>query len=316
MTAYILRRIALMVPVLIIVAIIIFSLIHITPGDPAAVMAGEEATPRQVEEMRERLGLNEPVHIQFIEWTVDALQLDFGDSIFLRQSVTSAMLERVQPTLLLTLYSLTLAILIAVPSGVVAAVRRNSLVDRMLMVLAIGGAAIPNFFFGIVLILVFAVLFGWLPSGGYVDIDEDPVQHFRRMLLPSVSLGFAAAGLLARMVRSTMLDVLNEDYVRTAYAKGLTQRRVVVLHALRNAMIPAMTVLGISLAGLLGGAVVIETVFSLPGMGRLVVQSIQRRDYPVIQGVVLVTAVIQLVVMLLIDVLYVYVDPRVRYGAD
>lgn len=316
MTAYILRRIALMVPVLIIVAIIIFSLIHITPGDPAAVMAGEEATPQQVEEMRERLGLNEPVHVQFIEWTADAARLDFGESIFLRQSVSSAMLDRVQPTFLLTLYALTLAVLIAIPAGVVAAVRRNSFIDRLLMVFAIGGAAIPNFFFGIVLILLFAVILGWLPSGGYVDINEDPVQHFRRMILPTIALGFAAAGLLARMVRSTMLDVLNEDYVRTAYAKGLKQNRVILLHALRNAMIPAMTVLGISLAGLLGGSVVIETVFSLPGMGRLVVQSIQRRDYPVIQGVVLVTAVIQLVVMLLIDVLYVYVDPRVRYGSD
>lgn len=328
MTAYILRRIALMVPVLVIVAIIIFSLIHITPGDPAAVMAGEEATPQQVQEMRERLGLNEPIHIQFIEWTLNAARLDFGDrprhvipglfgdSIFLRQSVTSAMVERVQPTFLLTFYSLSLAVFIAIPSGVVAAVRRNSFIDRMLMVLAIAGAAVPNFFFGIVLILLFAVVFGWLPSGGYVDIGDDPVQHFRRMLLPTVALGFAAAGLLARMVRSTMLDVLNEDYVRTAYAKGLAQKRVIILHALRNALIPAMTVLGISLVGLLGGAVVIETVFSLPGMGRLVVQSIQRRDYPVIQGVVLITAVIQLVVMLLIDVLYVYVDPRVRYGSD
>lgn len=316
MTAYILRRIALMVPVLIIVAIIIFSLVHITPGDPAAVMAGEEATAQQVEELRERLGLNEPIHIQFIRWTADAIRLDFGESLFLREPVTKSMLDRAQPTVLLTIYSLSLALLIAVPSGVVAAVRRNSIVDRALMVIAISGAAIPNFFFGIVLILLFAVVFGWLPAGGYVDINDDPVQHFRRMILPSIALGFAAAGLLARMVRSTMLDVLNEDYVRTAYAKGLALRRVVLLHALRNALIPAMTVLGISLAGLLGGAIVVETVFSLPGMGRLVVQSIQRRDYPVIQGVVLVTAVIQLVVMLLVDVLYVYVDPRIRYGTD
>jgi peptide/nickel transport system permease protein len=316
MTAYILRRLLLMIPVLVIVAIIIFSLIHITPGDPASVMAGEEATPQQIEEMRERLGLNEPIHVQFIQWSLDAVRLDFGDSIFLREPVTKSMLDRVQPTALLTLYALTLALLIAVPSGVISAVRRNSLVDRLLMVTAISGAAIPNFFFGILLILLFAVVFGWLPSGGYVDIQDDPVQHFRRMILPSVALGFAAAGLLARMVRSTMLDVLNEDYVRTAYAKGLPQRRVVLLHALRNAMIPAMTVFGISLAGLLGGAVVVETVFSLPGMGRLVVQSIQRRDFPVIQGVVLITAVIQVLVMLLIDVLYVYVDPRVRYGSD
>jgi peptide/nickel transport system permease protein len=316
MTGYILRRLVLMIPVLIIVAVIIFGLIHITPGDPAAVMAGEDATASDVEEMRERLGLNEPLHIQFFEWTLDAIRLDFGDSIFLRQPVTEAMMERVQPTFLLTLYALTLALLISIPAGVIAAVKRNSLVDRLLMVMSISGAAVPSFFFGIVLILLFAVILGWLPSGGYVDIGDDPIQHFKIMILPTIALGFSTAGLLSRMVRSTMLDVLKEDYVRTAYAKGLPNRHVVLLHALRNAMIPAMTVLGISLAGLLGGSVVIETVFSLPGMGRLVVQSIGRRDFPVIQGVVLITAVIQLFVMLLIDVLYVYVDPRVRYGSD
>jgi len=316
MLTYILRRILLMIPVLVIVAIIIFGLIHITPGDPAAVMAGEDATASDVEEMRERLGLNEPIHIQFLEWFADAARLDFGDSIFLRQPVTEAMLERVQPTFLLTLYALTLAVLISVPAGVIAAVKRNSIVDRLLMVMSISGAAVPSFFFGIVLILLFAVVLGWLPSGGYTDINDDPVKHFKGMILPTFALGFSTAGLLSRMVRSTMLDVLKEDYVRTAYAKGLPNRHVVLGHALRNAMIPAMTVLGISLAGLLGGSVVIETVFSLPGMGRLVVQSISRRDFPVIQGVVLITALIQLVVMLLIDVLYVYVDPRVRYGSD
>ena len=316
MTGYILRRLVLMLPVLVIVAVIIFGLIHITPGDPAAVMAGEDATASDVEEMRERLGLNEPLHIQFFEWSLDAIRLDFGDSIFLRQPVTEAMMERVQPTFLLTLYALTLALLISIPAGVIAAVKRNSLVDRLLMVMSISGAAVPSFFFGIVLILLFAVILGWLPSGGYVDIGDDPIQHFKIMILPTIALGFSTAGLLSRMVRSTMLDVLKEDYVRTAYAKGLPNRHVILIHALRNAMIPAMTVLGISLAGLLGGSVVIETVFSLPGMGRLVVQSIGRRDFPVIQGVVLITAVIQLFVMLLIDVLYVYVDPRVRYGSD
>lgn len=305
-----------MVPVLLIVAVIIFSLIHITPGDPAAVMAGEEATAAQVEELRDRLGLNDPLPTQFFNWFKAALQLDFGDSYFLRQPVTEAMIERVQPTFLLTLYSLTVALLIAIPSGVYAAVRRNSIVDRLLMIVSISGAAVPNFFFGIILILLFAVVLGWLPSGGYVDIGDDPVQHFKRMILPAAALGFATAGLLARMVRSTMLDVLTEDYVRTAYAKGLPSRHVILLHALRNALIPAMTVVGISLANLLGGSIIVETVFNLPGMGRLVVQSITRRDFPVIQGVVLITAVIQLVVMLLIDILYVYVDPRVRYGSE
>ncbi|MFS8532638.1 ABC transporter permease [Sphaerobacter thermophilus] len=316
MTAYILRRLSLLVPVLLIVGVLVFSLIHLTPGDPAAIIAGEDATTEQIADMRERLGLNDPIHIQFFRWFGGVVRLDLGDSIFLRQPVTEALLDRVQPTGLLTLYSLTLAILIAVPAGVIAAVRRNSWVDRALMVVSISGAAIPNFFFGILLILLFAVILRWLPSGGYVDIGEDPIRHAKSMALPALALGFSTAGLLARMVRSTMLDVLREDYIRTAFAKGLSQKTVVLLHALRNAAIPAMTVLGVSLANLLGGSVVVETVFNLPGMGRLVVESVARRDFPVIQGTVMVIAMIQVLVMLLVDVLYVYVDPRVRYGAD
>ncbi|MGH9176098.1 MAG: ABC transporter permease [Vicinamibacterales bacterium] len=316
MTAYILRRLLLLIPVLVIVGIIVFTLIHLTPGDPASVMLGRDATIEQKEALREKLGLNEPLHIQFVEWFGNALRLDFGESLFIGQPVTTALKDRAQPTGLLTLYSLTLSILIAVPAGVIAAVRRNSPIDRVLMVVSISGAAVPSFFFGIMLILLFAVILGWLPSGGYVDIGDDPVQHFKYMILPSFTLGFSAAGLLARLVRSTMLDVLNEDYVRTAYAKGLRHRHVVLRHALRNALIPVMTVIGISLAGMLGGSVVIETVFNIPGMGRLLVQSVVRRDFPVVQGAVLTVAAIEVLVMLLIDILYVYVDPRVRYGSD
>jgi peptide/nickel transport system permease protein len=316
MTAYILRRLSLLIPVLLVVGVIAFGLIHITPGDPATIMAGEEASPQQIQEMRERLGLDEPLPSQFISWFANAARLDFGESIFLRQPVTEAMAERVQPTVLLTLYSLALALCIAIPAGVIAAVRRNSIIDRALMVVSISGAAIPNFFFGIVLILFFSVILGWLPVGGYVDIGDNPIEHLKRMVLPTIALGFATAGLLARMVRSTMLDVLREDYVRTAYAKGLAERHVILRHALRNALIPAMTILGISFANLLSGAIVVETVFSLPGMGRLVVTSITRRDFPVIQGTVMVIATIQVVVMLLIDILYVYIDPRIRYGTE
>lgn len=316
MTAYILRRLSLLLPVLLIVGIIAFGLVHITPGDPATVMAGEEASPQQIEEMRERLGLNEPLPVQFVNWFANAARLDFGDSIFLRQPVTEAMLDRVEPTVLLTVYALTLSLCLAIPTGVIAAVRRNSFIDRSLMVFSIGGAAIPNFFLGIVLILLFGVILGWFPVGGYVNIADNPLLHLERMLLPSLTLGVATAGLLARMVRSTMLDVLREDYVRTAYAKGLPDRRVILRHALRNALIPAMTVLGISFANLLSGSIVVETVFNLPGMGRLVVTSITRRDFPVIQGTVMVIATIQVVVMLVIDILYVYIDPRIRYGTE
>lgn len=316
MTAYIIRRLLLLIPVLLIVGVIVFTLIHLTPGDPASVMLGPDATNEQKEALREQLGLNEPFFVQFVNWFWDALRLDFGESLFIGEPVTTALKDRAQPTGLLTLYALTLSVLIAIPSGVIAAVRRNSLIDRALMVMSISGAAVPGFFLGILLILLFAVILGWLPAGGYVDIQDDPREHFKHMILPTFALGFAAAGLLARVVRSTMLDVLNEDYVRTAYAKGLGGRSVVVGHAFRNALIPVITLIGITMAGMLGGAVVIESVFNLPGMGRLLVQSVTRRDFPVVQAAVLVIATIEVLVMLIVDILYVYVDPRVRYGPD
>lgn len=316
MTRYIVRRLLLLIPVLIIVGIIVFSLMHLTPGDPVSVMLGREATVEQEEALRSQLGLDEPIHIQFIEWVSGVIRLDFGDSLFLGMPVTEALLERAQPTGLLTIYSMIIAILIALPAGIIAAVRPNSLVDRLLMVMSISGTAVPGFFFGILLILLFAVRLGWLPSGGYADLGDGLGDHLRYMILPSFTLGFSAAGLMARLVRSTMLDVLNQEYVRTAYAKGLRERQVVIRHALRNTMIPALTVIGILLANMLGGAVVIETVFNIPGMGRLVVQSVTRRDFPVVQAAVLVVATIEVVVMLLIDIAYVFIDPRIRYGSD
>jgi peptide/nickel transport system permease protein len=315
-TRYILRRLLLLIPVLILVAVIVFSLVHLTPGDPASMMLGRDATIEQKEALREQLGLNEPVFSQFINWTTDALRGDFGDSLFIGTPVTEALLDRAQPTILLTVYAMIFSILIAIPAGVLAATRPNSLLDRLLMVMSISGAAVPSFFFGILLILFFAVRLGWLPSGGYVNVGDGFLEHFKYMILPAFTLGFSAAGLLARLVRSSMLDVLNQDYVRTAYAKGLHGHRVVVGHAFRNAMIPAMTVIGIMLANMLGGAVVIETVFNVPGMGRLIVQSVTRRDFPVVQAAVLLIAVIEVTVMLAIDILYVFIDPRIRYVDD
>lgn len=316
MLAYIIRRLLLLIPVLLVVGVVVFTLMHLTPGDPASVMLGRDATPEQKEALRERLGLDEPVPVQFVAWFTSALRLDFGDSLFIGKPVTQALLDRAEPTGLLALYALIFSLLVAIPAGVIAAVRANSVLDRLLMVVSISGVAIPSFFFGILLILLFAVVLGWLPSGGYVNLRDDPVEHFKYMILPSITLGFAAAGLLARLVRSTMLDVLNEEYVRTAYAKGLKQRRVVLGHAFRNAMIPVLTIVGISLAGMLGGAVVIEQVFNIPGMGRLLVNSVVRRDIPVVQGAVMTVAAIEVLVMLLVDILYVFVDPRIRYGAE
>ena len=316
MTSYILRRLVMLVPVLIVVGVVVFGLVHLTPGDPAAVILGDRATPEDIARLREQLGLNDPLPVQFVHWFGNVLRLDFGESIFLGEPVTQALLDRVQPTVLLTVYALSIQVLIGIPAGVLAAVRYNSPLDRTLTVMAISGSAIPTFFLGILLILIFAVHLRWLPSGGYVPFGEDPVAHFKAMLLPAFALGFSAAGLLARLVRSSMLDVLREDYVRTAFAKGLPEQLVIVRHALRNALIPALTIIGISIGALLGGAVVTETVFTIPGMGRLVVQSIARRDYPVIQGAIIAIAMTYVLVNLIIDVLYDYIDPRVRLGGD
>jgi peptide/nickel transport system permease protein len=306
----------MLIPVILIVGIIVFGLIHLTPGDPAAVILGDQATPEAVENLREQLGLNDPLPVQFIHWFSGVLHFDFGESIFMGEPVTRALLDRAQPTILLTIYALMFQIAIGVPAGVISAVKHNSIVDRIVTVVAISGAAIPTFFLGILLILFFAVRLGWLPSGGYTPLHEDPIAHFKKMLMPAFALGFSSAGLLARLVRSSMLDVMREDYVRTALAKGLPMRLVVIRHALRNALIPALTVIGTSVGALLGGAVVTETVFTIPGMGRLVVQSISRRDYPVIQGAVMVIAMTYVIVNLVVDLLYVYIDPRVRLGGE
>jgi peptide/nickel transport system permease protein len=312
--SYILRRLVLLIPVILIVGLVVFTLVHLTPGDPAAVILGDQATPDQVEALRDQLGLNEPLPLQFIEWFGNVLRGDFGQSIFLGIPVTQALRERVEPTALLTSYALIVQLSIGIPLGVLAALKHGTVLDRMLTAIAISGAAIPSFFLGIVLILIFAVNLQWLPSVGYVSPTEDLGGHVQRMIMPAFTLGFASAGLLARMIRSSMLDVQHEDYVRTARAKGLPYRDVVVRHTLRNALVPAITVVGTSIAALLGGAVVTETVFTIPGMGRLVVQSISRRDYPIIQGAVMSIAMAYVLVNLVVDLLYVYADPRVRLG--
>ncbi|HYH13424.1 MAG TPA: ABC transporter permease [Thermomicrobiales bacterium] len=314
MLTYILRRLVLLIPVILIVGLVVFTLVHLTPGDPAAVILGDQATPEDVQELRDRLGLNDPLPVQFFNWFTGVLRLDFGDSIFLGIPVTEALLDRVEPTVLLTTYAMVVQLLIGIPLGVISALKSGSIIDRLMTALAISGAAIPTFFLGIMLILIFAVTLQWLPSVGYVSPTEDPWGHVQSMIMPAFALGFSTAGLLARLIRSSMLDVLNEDYVRTAKAKGLAHRDVVIRHALRNALVPAITVIGTSVAALLGGAVVTETVFTIPGMGRLVVQSISRRDYPIIQGAIMAIAVSYVLVNLLVDILYVYADPRVRLG--
>lgn len=314
MIGYIVRRLLALIPVALVVGTITFALLHLAPGDPAAVMLGSEATPEQVALARERLGLDDPLLVQYPRWLLDIVRLDFGDSLFLDRPVTTAIAERIVPTLQLTFYALVIALLVGVPAGVIAAIRRNSIVDRLLVLLAVTGTAIADFFLAILLVLLFAVTLHWLPSGGYVPFLDSPIDHFRSMLLPALALGMSIAGLPARLIRASMLDVLHEDYIRAAVARGLSPSYIALRHGLRNALLPTVTVLGYTLGDLLGGAVVVETVFNLPGMGQLVVNSIARRDFPVIQGVVMVIAGCYLLANLLVDILYVYIDPRVRHG--
>lgn len=315
MSTQIIRRLLTLVPVLVVVAVVVFLLIHLAPGDPAAVMAGNEATVERIEQLRHDMGLDRPLHEQFWSWASRAVRGDLGQSYFLNQPVTEALAERMEPTGLLTLYALLLSIIVGLPAGIVAAVRRNSWIDRLTTVTALGGVAIPSFWLGILMILVFAVWLRWLPAAGYVPFAEDPIENFRYLVMPAFSLGLQQAALLARVVRSSMLDVLWEDYIRTARSKGLRDYVVLVRHALPNVVIPALTVIGNSMGALLGGAVVTEAVFNTPGVGRLVVQSVLRRDFPVIQGAVLAIAAVYVLVNLLVDVAYVVADPRIRQGS-
>lgn len=314
MIGFVVRRLLALVPVALVVGTITFALLHVAPGDPAALMLGSEATPDQVARARERLGLDDPILVQYPRWLMDIVQLDFGESLFLDRPVSTAIAERIVPTLQLTAYSLLIALLVGIPAGVLAAMHQNSIVDRLLMLLAVTGTAIADFFLAILLVLLFAVTLHWLPSGGYVPFLESPLDHARSMVLPAIALGLSIAGLPARLIRASMLDVLHEDYIRAAVARGLSPTYIVIRHGLRNALLPAVTVLGYTLGDLLGGAVVVESVFNLPGMGQLVINSISRRDFPVIQGVVMVIAGCYLLANLLVDILYIAIDPRVRHG--
>ena len=310
---YLLRRVLAVIPVMIIVATLAFVLIHLAPGDPASVIAGPYATPDDVAKLRRQLGLDEPLPMQLMHWYGRLLTGNLGDSIFLRRPVTEAVLERIEPTLLLTIWGTLIAVLLGVPAGIISARYHNSAVDQSLMGLALLGLSIPNFLLGLLMILVFGVWLGWLPVAGYVPLDEGLWRNTRSLLMPSVSLGLVQSALIARITRSSMLDVLREQYIVSGRAKGLDERTVVYKHALKNAIIPTLTVIGITFALLVGGAVVIETVFNIPGLGRLIISAVLRRDYPVIQGVVLLIAVSYTVINLLVDLAYLVIDPRIRY---
>jgi peptide/nickel transport system permease protein len=310
---YLLRRVLAVIPVMLVVATVTFVLIHLAPGDPASIIAGPDATPDNVARLRHQLGLDESLPAQLFRWYGRLLRGDLGDSIFLRRPVTEAIVERLEPTVLLTSWATLIAVLLGVPAGIVSARYHNSAVDQSFMGLALVGLSIPNFLLGLLMILVFGVWLRWLPVAGYVPLDMGLWPNARSLLMPAVSLGLVQSALIARITRSSMLDVLREQYILASRAKGLAERAVVYKHALKNAIIPTLTVIGITFAILVGGAVVIETVFNIPGLGRLIISAVLRRDYPVIQGVVLVIAVTYTLINLAVDLVYLTLDPRIRY---
>jgi len=308
-----LRRLLSAIPVLFIVSLISFALMRLIPGDPAAAIAGTSATPAQIEQLRKDLGLDEPLMLQLLHFYEGLLRGDLGKSLLLGKSVLSATMERLPVTLGLSLYALVLTLLIGVSSGIIAALRQNSWIDQAAMMVAMIGISVPNFFLGLLMIIFFAVQLGWLPSGGYVAFTQDPIGWLRSTTMPAISLALLQAGLLARITRSGMLEVLRQDYVRTARAKGLPERQVILKHALANALIPIVTVVGIIISLLLSGAVVTEALFSLPGMGQLLTQAVLSRDYPMVQGGLLLVTTFLVLTNIIIDVLYALLDPRVRY---
>jgi peptide/nickel transport system permease protein len=312
--AYTIRRLLAAIPVMLLVATGVFLLLRLTPGDPAGIILGPDATEERRQELRRELGLEDPLPVQYARWLGKIARGDLDRSLFLDQPVTSALLERAQPTLLLTLMALLVSVAIGLPTGIVAAHRRGSWLDLGSMGVAMVGIAMPTFWLGLNLIFVFAVLLRWLPVAGYQPPSAGLWESLRYLILPAVTLGVAQGALLARMTRSMMLEVLNQDYVRTARAKGVMERTVVVRHALRNAFLPLLTVIGLTFAALMGGAVVTEQIFNIPGIGRLLIQAIGRRDFPLVQGAVLVIAALYVLINLLVDLLYAVVDPRIRHA--
>ena len=313
MVSYILRRVLSTLPVMGIVALFVFSLLYIAPGDPAAVIAGDQASPADVERIRQGLGLDRPFLVQFGTWLWNILHGDLGTSIFTNLPVSAMIAQRIEPTFSLMAITLVLTILVAVPLGVAAAWKAGSWVDRTIMAFAVFAFSLPVFVVGYVLAYVFALQFEWLPVQGYTPLAAGLWPWLQNLILPALALGSVYIALIARITRASMLEVLQQDYVRTARAKGLGQSNILFVHALKNAAVPIVTVIGIGIALLIGGAVVTESVFAIPGLGRLTIDAILRRDYPVIQGIVLLFSFLYVLVNLLVDVTYTLVDPRIRY---
>lgn len=313
MTGYVIRRSIGLVTVVLLIAVTAFLLVHLAPGDPAAIMLGPEASLEDIEALGKDLGLDRPIYVQFCKWFSHAVRGDLGRSYYYRQPVTSVFLTRIEPTLLLTAMAVVIAIIIGVPAGIIAAVRANTIIDQATMTMAVLGISIPQFWLALNMILLFAVTLGWFPPTGYAPLSSGLLKNLRYMILPSFALGFGQAALIARMTRATMLEVMGEDYIRTARAKGIRESKVILGHALRNVAIEVVTVVGLSFAVFMGGAFVLEIVFTLPGVGRLVVGAVRRRDFPVLQGALLYIGVFISLINLAVDLLYAYLDPRIKY---
>ena len=308
-----LNRLFGMLVVMALVVTVVFVIVRVTPGDPAAVMLGPDASAEDIEQLREKLGLNGTILEQFANYVAGVLRADFGQSIFLGQPVTQALMDRAEPTFFLTIFSLLIATAIALPVGILSAYWRGSMFDQAATALAMFAASVPSFWLGLLFIQFFAVHLGWFATSGYGGPGTTLFERLHYLVLPAFALGLVSSALITRFTRASMLDVLNDDYVRTARSKGMGEWRVVLKHALKNALIPILTVIGLTAALLISGAVVTETVIGLPGVGNLVVSAVLRRDYPVIQGALLVIAGLYVLVNFGIDMLYLIIDPRVRY---
>ncbi|MDF0726582.1 ABC transporter permease [Cytobacillus sp. S13-E01] len=312
MARFLIRRLGLMVVILFIVSIIIFSLVHLTPGDPARMMLGQEATEESLNALREKMGLNEPLYVQYLTWIGGIIQGDFGNSLKDNTPVLTVLLQKLPVTIQLTIMSFAIALIIAIPAGIISATRKGTFWDYFGTTFALSGVSIPPFFLGILLIFIFAISLGWFPPSGYIEPWVDFKKSMLLMVLPAVAVGVRLSAEITRMLRSSMLEVLGADYIRTAYSKGVLEKGVVIGHALKNALIPVVTVSGLQLATFLGGAVITETIFAVPGLGRLVVDAILTRDFPVVQGAVLFMAIAVVVTNFLIDILYSILDPRIK----
>lgn len=316
MRKYILKRLLSMIPAVFVVSVVIFLIIHLTPGDPAAVMLGDQADPEAIAALREALGLNDSLPVQYLRWLGGVLQGDLGQSLYSDESMISMLLSHLGPTLSLTVFALAISLIVAVPLGILAARKRGALADNAISVFSMIGISMPSFLLGLLLMLVFAVTLRWLPAAGYKTLAEDGMaEHLRYLVMPSIALGFMEAGLILRMTRSSMLEVLGSDYIRMAKAKGEKSLAITCKHAFKNALIPIVTTVGQTFMGLLSGATVVESIFNIPGIGKMTITAVQQRDYEVVQAVVLFVSMINIVVCLVIDLIYAAIDPRVRLSA-